>query len=152
MLYSLLKAAHVLAIVAWVGGMLFAHAFLRPAVQALAPAQRLPLMQQVLQRFLAAAGVSVLVVLATGGAMLWLAVAGGATPLPHGWIAMTVLGLLMAAVYGHVRFVLYPRLAQAVARQDWPAGGAVMAQFRRWVGANLVLGGIVIVVALVPLP
>ena len=36
MIYATLKTLHVLAIVVWVGGMVFAHFFLRPAVAQLA--------------------------------------------------------------------------------------------------------------------
>ena len=109
--YNLLLLVHVLAVVLWVGGMGFAHFFLRPAVQALEPPQRLTLMRAVLQRFLAAAGIAVLVVLASGGALLALGATGRSI---H---AMTAGGVVMAAVYGHVRFALYPRLARAVAAQ-----------------------------------
>ena len=66
MLYALLNALHVLAIVVWVGGMVFAHFFLRPAVAALPPPQRLPLMQAVLGRFFAAVLAASAVTLATG--------------------------------------------------------------------------------------
>ena len=31
MSYALLKLVHLLAVILWVGGMLFAHCFLRPA-------------------------------------------------------------------------------------------------------------------------
>jgi uncharacterized membrane protein len=136
--YNLLLLTHVLAVVLWVGGMAFAHFFLRPAAQMLEPPQRLPLMQAVLQRFLAASGVAVLVVLASGGALLALGATGRSI---H---AMAALGVVMAAVYGHVRFALYPRLARAVAARDWPAGGAAMQSIRRWVAGNLALGVVVI--------
>ena len=33
MLYNALKLVHVLSIIVWVGGMVFAHFFLRPAAQ-----------------------------------------------------------------------------------------------------------------------
>jgi uncharacterized membrane protein len=142
MVTAFLLFAHLLAVVLWVGGMAFAHWFLRPAVQALEPPQRVALMQRVLQRFLAAAGVAVLVALASGGVLMALGV--------RGWhvSAMAALGLLMAAIYGHVRFVLYPRLAHAAAAQDWPAGGTALAAIRQWVGFNLGLGVVVIAVAL----
>ena len=39
MVYALLKAVHVLAVVLWVGGMAFAHFFLRPALATLAVEQ-----------------------------------------------------------------------------------------------------------------
>jgi uncharacterized membrane protein len=142
--YLLLKLAHVLAVVLWVGGMAFAHFFLRPAVQALEAPQRLALMQGVLQRFLNAAGLAVLVAVLSGAAMMALGKRGAHVDL------MALLGLVMAAIYGHVRFALVPRLARAVAMQQWPDGGAAMARVRRWVGINLVLGVIVIALATVP--
>ena len=44
MLYATLKLLHVLSIVVWVGGMVFAHFFLRPAAMELPPPQRVPLL------------------------------------------------------------------------------------------------------------
>jgi uncharacterized membrane protein len=142
MVTALLLFAHLLGVVLWVGGMAFAHWFLRPAVQALEPPQRVALMQRVLQRFLAAAGVAVLVTLASGGVLMALGLRGLHV---H---AMAALGVAMAAIYGHVRFVLYARLARAAEAQDWPAGGAALGTIRRWVGFNLGLGVVVIAVAL----
>jgi uncharacterized membrane protein len=40
MIYATLKLLHVLAIVVWIGGMVFAHFFLRPAAMQLPPPQR----------------------------------------------------------------------------------------------------------------
>jgi uncharacterized membrane protein len=132
--------------VLWVGGMAFTSFFLRPAVQALDPPLRLALMQRVLQRFLDAAGVAVLAAIVSGGALMALGVRGAPVQ------AMALLGLVMAVIYGHVRFVLYPRLARAVDAKDWPAGGAAMARVRTWVGINLALGGVVIALAVLRLP
>ncbi len=146
MTLALLKLVHLLAIVLWVGGMAFAHFFLRPAVQALEPPLRLPLMQRVLQRFLDAAGIAVLAALVTGVALMAIGVRGAHIN------TMALLGLLMAAIYGHVRFALYPRLRRAVDAKDWPAGGAAMAQVRLWVGINLALGVLVTAVAVLRLP
>ncbi len=140
MLYGLLRAAHVLAIVLWVGGMAFAHYVLRPAVQPLEPPLRLPLLQRALQRFLALAGAAVIVAVASGAVMIGLAHAGGGFAMPWTWSVMAAVGLLMAAVYAHVRFALYPRLARAVAAQDWPGGAAAMGRLRAWVAFNLALG------------
>lgn len=151
--YALLKAVHVLAVVLWVGGMAFAHFFLRPALATLEPPQRLRLMHAVLGRFFAAVLVAVGLVLGSG---LWMVgrvarqvvQGGGAFTWPLDWVLMTALGLLMMAIFGHIRFVLYRRFVTAVTAQDWPAGAAELAQIRRWVGVNLVLGVVVIVVAL----
>lgn len=153
MLYNALKLAHVLSIIVWIGGMVFAHFFLRPAAQSLEPPQRLRLMHDVLQRFLAAVTVAVVVVLVSG---LWMigniarqaAQSGGSFAMPLDWTLMATLGLVMAAIFGHIRFALFRRLQRAVAASDWPAGGQAMAAIRRWVGVNLALGVVIVVVTL----
>jgi uncharacterized membrane protein len=150
MLYNALKLAHVLSIVVWIGGMVFAHFFLRPAAQSLEPAPRVRLMHDVLQRFLAAVSVAVVVVLASG---LWMIgrvarQAGGSFSMPLGWTVMATLGLVMMAIFGHIRFALFRRLQRAVAASDWPAGGRALASIRSWVGVNLALGVVTIVVTL----
>lgn len=145
MLYSALKLVHLLSIIVWVGGMVFAHFFLRPAVAHWPPPQRLELMHAVLSRFFTAVGVAVLLVLATGIGMVMLAVrdvagAGGRFAMPLDWNIMATIGLVMAAIFGHIRFALFLRLRRAIASADWPAGGAAMQSIRRWVSVNLALG------------
>jgi len=154
MVYALLKALHLLAITLWVGGMVFAQFFLRPALAALDGPTRLKLMLDVLGRFFAAVSVAVVAVLASG---LWMighasgqaAETGGALRLPHSWVLMAALGFLMIGIFGHIRLVLYPRLQRAVAASAWPAGAAVLAQIRAWVGVNLAIGVLIVVSTLV---
>ena len=50
MFYAALKTLHVLSIIVWLGGMVFAHFFLRPAVAQLEVPLRLRLMHDVLGR------------------------------------------------------------------------------------------------------
>ncbi len=153
MLYASLKLIHLLSIIVWIGGMVFAHFFLRPAAQALEPAARVRLMHQVLQRFFAAVLVAVVLVLASG---LWMigqsareaAQSGGRFAMPMAWTVMATLGLLMVAIFGHIRLILFKRLLRAVAASDWPVGGKALAGIRTWVGVNLVLGVLTLVVAL----
>lgn len=151
-LYDLLKTVHVLAIVLWVGGMVFTHFFLRPALVTLEPPQRLRLMHAVLGRFFNAVAMAALLTLASG---LWmigrvarqLVQSGAAFVWPLDWVLMAAGGVLMIAIFGHIRFVLYKRLGRAVGAEDWSAGAAALAQIRRWVGVNLGLGLAVIVAA-----
>ena len=153
MLYSTLKLVHVLSIIVWVGGMVFAHFFLRPATLALEPAVRVQLMHGVLQRFFSAVLVAVVLVLGSG---LWMignvakqtVQAGGNFAMPLDWTVMATLGLLMVALFGHIRFVLFKRLQRAVAAADWPAGGKALANIRTWVGVNLALGLLTVVITL----
>ena len=51
MIFSALKLIHVLAVILWVGGMAFAHFFLRPSLQTLEAPVRLRLLHAVMKRF-----------------------------------------------------------------------------------------------------
>lgn len=157
MLYAILKAVHVLAIVIWVGGMVFAHFFLRPALAQLEPPQRLRLMHEVLGRFFRAVLVASLLTLGTGiwmiGRVAKQAVqAGGSFQMSMEWTLMTLLGVAMVAIFMHIRFALFARLGRAVAAADWPAGAVALAQVRQWVSVNLALGLVIIAVVLVGWP
>ena len=153
MLYATLKLLHILAIVVWIGGMVFAHFFLRPAAMSLEPPLRIRLMHGALQRFFAAVLLAIAVVLATG---LWMigrtaketVQAGLAFNMPLDWTIMATLGIVMMAIFGHIRFALFKRLSKAVAASDWPAGGAALASIRTWVGINLAIGVVIIVLTL----
>jgi uncharacterized membrane protein len=153
MIYAALKLLHVLAIVVWVGGMVFTHFFLRPAAQQLEAPQRVRLMHDTLQRFFSAVLVSVVVVLASG---LWMigrvakesVQAGMGFSMPLDWTIMAALGILMMVIFGHIRFALFKRLRRAVADSDWTAGGAALASIRTWVGINLAIGVAIIIITL----
>ena len=153
MIFSALKLIHVLAVILWVGGMAFAHFFLRPSVQALEPPVRLRLLQAVMKRFFSVVLWASLVVLATG---LWMigrtaketVQAGLAFNMPLDWTIMATLGIVMIAIFGHIRFALFKRLTRAVAASDWPAAGAAMASIRSWVFVNLCIGIVIVCVTL----
>jgi uncharacterized membrane protein len=153
MIYAILKTLHVLSIVVWVGGMAFAHFFLRPAVAPLDPPVRVRLMHDVLGRFFKAVLAASLLTLASGVWMLGrvakqVVQSGGSFEMPLAWTLMTVLGVAMVAIFMHIRFALYKRLNAAVGASDWSAGGAALAQIRRWVSVNLGLGVLIIAVTL----
>ena len=153
MLYNALKLVQVLSIIVWIGGMVFAHFFLRPATLTLEPPQRVRLMHDVLQRFFAAVSVAVVVVLGSG---LWMigrvarqaAQAGGSFAMPLDWTIMATLGLVMMALFGHIRFALFKRLQRAVAASDWATGGQALGSIRTLVGVNLALGVLIVAVTL----
>lgn len=151
MFYSILKLVHILAILLWVGGMIFSHCFLRPAVASLEPPQRLRLMRDVLGRFFNAVLGAVVLTLASGVWMLGrvarqVVESGGSFQMPHSWITMAILGVIMAAIFGHIRFALYKRLNRAVQAEQWPAAAQAMASLKTWVTVNLVLGLLTIAV------
>lgn len=153
MIYATLKLLHILAIVVWIGGMVFAHFFLRPAALQLEPPQRIRLMHGALQRFFKAVLVSIAVVLASG---LWMigrvaketVQAGLPFNMPLDWTIMAVLGIVMIGIFGHIRFALFKRLDKAVAASDWTAGGTALAGIRTWVAVNLAIGVAIIVATL----
>lgn len=155
MVYKVLMLVHLLSVIVWVGGMVFAYFFLRPAMGALEAPQRLRLMHDVLGRFFGAVLVAAGLILATG---LWMigrvaktaVQSGGSFQMPFDWTVMVVLGILMMGIFGHIRFVLYKRLDRAVAAGAWPAGAVALNHIRIGVALNLALGaGIVAVTLLV---
>ncbi|WP_296491098.1 CopD family protein [Rhodoferax sp.] len=157
MLYAILKTLHLLAIIVWIGGMVFGHFFLRPAAGILEPSVRVRLMHNVLGRFFNAVLAAIAIALATG---LWMigrvakqvVQAGAQFNMPLEWTLMAALGILMMLIFGHIRFVLYKRLSRAAQALDWPAGGAALAQISNWVLVNLVLGVLIVVVTLIGVP
>jgi len=153
MIYAALNLAHLLAIIVWIGGMVFAYFFLRPATLALEPPLRLRLMDDALGRFFKAALISAVIVLASG---LWMigrvakqsVQAGQGFDMPLSWWIMALLGVVMIGILGHIRFALYKRLSKAVAASNWTAGGAALASIRTWVAINLSIGVVIIAVIL----
>lgn len=153
MIDAALKTLHLLSIIVWLGGMVFAHFFLRPAVARLEPAERLRLMHDVLGRFFQAVLVASLLTLATGVWMLGRVAkqavqSGGSFGMPLAWTLMAVLGVAMVAIFLHIRFALYTRLRRAVAASEWEAGAAALGQIRNWVSVNLGLGVLIVLVTL----
>ncbi|MBE7416978.1 MAG: CopD family protein [Ideonella sp.] len=145
MLRQALLLMHLLAAIAWIGGMFFAYFCLRPsAAEGLPPAQRLPLWLATLTRFLRVAGVAVGLLLASGLTML---LQTGLRAAPIGWHAMLGLGIVMAVVYAlaHARWL--PRLRARCAAADWPAAAQALDAIRRLVALNLVLGVLVVLAA-----
>jgi uncharacterized membrane protein len=137
---------HLLGIVIWVGGMFFAHQILRPvAADRLEPPLRLPLWVGVFKRFFPWVWICIALVLVSG--LFMIGFLGGMGRVPLYVHAMLGTGTIMMAIFAYVFFVPYARLKQAVANQDWKAGGASLANIRQLVGINLALGLITIVIA-----
>jgi uncharacterized membrane protein len=148
MTQALLLLLHLLAAAFWVGGMAVMHFAVRPsAIAVLEPPLRLPLMAQTLSRFFAGVSVAIVALLASGLGMIWLA--GGFARVHWSVHAMLALGLVMMAVFLHIRFAPYPRLLRAVAGREWPVAGAQLNMIRRLVELNLVLGLTVFALAIV---
>lgn len=145
MLRQALLFVHLLGAILWIGGMFFAYVCLRPAAaEVLEPPQRLPLWAATFARFLPAAAIAVIAILASGTAML-APIGMGQAPL--GWHLMLALGVLMSAVFAWVYLVLYPKLRAACAAAAWPLAAQALNGIRRLVGLNLVLGLLTVLAA-----
>lgn len=142
MTFRLLLLAHLLGVIVWVGGMFFTHFALRPsAAEILQPPERLRLMAAALGRFFSWVEGAIVLILASGiGMMMILGHDSGMFAVPPYVHVMFALGLVMMAIFGHIRFASYKRLSAAVAASDWPAAGAALARIRMPVTVNLVLG------------
>ncbi len=139
---ALMKFLHIVAAIAWLGGVSFMLFALRPAATALlAPPQRLPLIAQVLRRFFGLVWLAIAVLLVTGLAML---LAVGMKNAPLGWHLMLGIGLLMFALFGHLYFGPFRRLKHAVNASDWPEGARRAGQIATLAIVNLVLGTLAI--------
>jgi len=146
-LYALFLCLHLLAATLWVGGMAVMHVAVRPAaVQTLEVPQRLAFLCDALGRFFAWVVAAVLVLPVTG--FLMMAASGGMRGMHWRIHAMLGIGLVMIAIFARIRLLDYPRLQRAVAAAQWPAAGAAMAQLRRWVSVNLLLGIAVFLIVL----
>ncbi len=137
--------SHILAAVIWVGGMFFAHQMLRPAAGTLDQAQRLPLWRRVFSRFFPWVLASVVVLLASGYAMVFLGFGGFDHVGLHVHI-MQGLGIIMMLAFGHLYFAPWRRFRAAVDAGELAAAAKQLDQIRMIVTFNLVLGLVVVVV------
>ena len=138
---ALMKFLHLAAAIVWLGGIAFMLFSLRPAAVQLAPAQRLPLIADVLRRFFGQVWLAVAILLVSGLMMLLRV---GMKNAPVGWHLMLGIGLLMFALFGHLYFGPFRRLKLAVINADWPEGGRRVGQIAMLAGVNLLLGTLAI--------
>jgi uncharacterized membrane protein len=138
---------HILAAVIWVGGMFFAYMALRPvAATLLEPPLRLTLWSRTLARFFLWVWGAILILPATGYWVVFDVFEGFANAGMHVHV-MQATGWVMIAIFLHVYFAPFRRLQRAVRAGEWAAGGKQLAQIRRFVGINLVLGLFTVVTA-----
>ena len=137
-LYSAMLLVHLLAVVTWVGGMIFALFCLRPAAIAiLPPPQRIPLMHAALGRFFSIVIMAIAVIIATGVTMI---VSVGMKNMPATWMWMILLGTVMMTIFFHLRAAPFRRLASCIPSEDWPLAARQLEQIRLGVMLNLAIG------------
>jgi uncharacterized membrane protein len=130
---------HVFAAVVWVGGMFFALLVLRPATAALEPGQRLELWLRVFERFFVWVFAAIVLLLASGYAMIFGVYAGFSGIGLHVHI-MQGIGIIMMLLFFHLYFAPWRRFRAALARRDPAAAAAQLGQIRTIVVVNLLLG------------
>jgi len=146
-MYEWIKSLHLAAGIIWIGGMTLLLWAVRPAALGLLPpAQRLPLLHQVLARFFVLVWMSIAVLLASGG---WMFGSADMKLVPLGWHLMAGLGTLMCLIFAHLYFAPFRRLTHAVQTQDWPMGAKALAQIHPLVLSNFALGWLVVLAVVV---
>ncbi len=136
---------HVLAVVIWVGGMLFAYMQLRPvAASLLEPPVRLTLWVGVFDRFFPWVWASIVTILVTG---FWvIGIYGGFKGLGMHINVMMATGIIMMLIFFHVFFSPYKKMKLAVATENWPAAGKHLALIRKLIAINMTLGVLTIAI------
>src|SRR5260370_10907350 len=127
---------HALWAVVWVGGLFFAHQVLRPAAASLDPAPRLVLWSRVLGRFFAWVIAAIVLLLASGYALVF-AVFGGFSRVGVHVHLMQGIGILMMILFFHLYFAPWSRVRAAVVRHAWGDGGRQPGQVRTILTVNL---------------
>jgi uncharacterized membrane protein len=135
-----LVALHVIAAVIWVGGMFFAYMVLRPSAGPL----RLAFWQRVFSRFFPWVWASILVLLASGYAMLFLRFGGFQTAPLHVNV-MQLTGIVMMLLFLHLFFAPWRRFSRAVHSKAFAEAAMELNQIRRIVAINLALGLITVI-------
>src|SRR5436305_12128578 len=119
--------------------MFFALLVLRPATAALEPGPRLDLWLRVFERFFAWVFAAIVLLLASGYAMVFGVYSGFRGIGLHVHI-MQAVGIIMMLLFFHLYFAPWRRFRAALARQDQAAAAAQLGQIRTMVAINLVLG------------
>ncbi|MEJ8855862.1 CopD family protein [Variovorax robiniae] len=146
LMFAVLLFLHLASAAFWVGGMAVMHFAVRPAAVALLePPLRLPMLGAALGRFFVGVNVAIVLLLLSGFAMI--ALAGGMGAVRWNVHAMLGIGLVMMAVYGHIRFGIYPKLRRSIAVREWPAAAKRLHLIRMLVALNLALGVLVFALA-----
>lgn len=144
-LIALMVALHALASTVWVGGMFFAYVALRPAAaKLLEPPMRTTLWRDTFARFFPWVWVSVALLLGTGLFLIFMVYGGMAGVRGHVHL-MLLTGLIMMAIFAHIFFAPYRRMRTAIEREDWPEAVRRLGQIRIFIGINLVIGLVTVV-------
>jgi uncharacterized membrane protein len=136
---------HVWSAVVWVGGMFFALLILRPASAPLEPSIRLTLWERVFGRFFPWVFATIVLLLASGYAMVFGVFAGFHGIGLHVHV-MQATGIVMMVAFFHLYFAPWRRFRAALAREDRIEAARQLNQIRWIVTFNLILGLVTVAV------
>ncbi|MES9827989.1 MAG: CopD family protein [Candidatus Thiodiazotropha sp.] len=144
---SIAMTLHIIGVIIWVGGMFFAHMVLRPALNdSLEAPQRLSFLLRVFDGFFPWVWVAVIAVVASGFWMLFMFYEDNIGL----WLGfMTVVGILMSAIFVFIYAIPYQQLGVARKEDDKPKLVEAVSLIRQLILINLTFGMLVTVVAVV---
>lgn len=117
MILGLVLGLHLVAIVVWLGGLFFVTFVAAPSIGRLDPATARPLWRRLLASFLVFGGASLVVIIATGIAMVFLTF-GGYAHIPDLHRVNMMIGIPAIVLFGYIAAVPWRRLRHACDAND----------------------------------
>ena len=139
MIHGFVLALHIVGIVVWLGGLFFVTFIAAPSVGRLDAAAARAFWRHLLSRFLVFGGASLVLVIATGVAMVFL-VFGGYAHIPGLHRVNMMIGIPAIALFGYVAVVPWRRLRRACDAGDEVSADRSIRLARALVAAALMLG------------
>lgn len=144
-LSALSMGIHSVSAVVWVGGMVFAYAFLRPSVGPLEPAHKLQLWADVFKKFFPWVWM-VSVLLPLTGYYFVINVFGGFGGAGAHVHIMHMAGWVMILLFAFMFYQPYRKFRKAVQAQDWSQAAEHLNGVRKIVATNMMLGLLVVII------
>ena len=145
---TLVFPLHVVATIVLLGGLFFASVVFRPIARGLDVATASSLWLQILSRLFAWGWVSLLLILATGIAMVSLKF-GGFSGVPMIHRGNMAIGIPAIALFGYAFFGPWRQCRRTISRRHWAAAEKELTRVRVLMGIVLTLGLVASVVSAV---
>ncbi len=141
---TLLYFFHVLAMMTWVGGIIYANLILMPSMTVIDPPQRGRLMGAIVKRFTVLSWSSIIILLITGYIMIPKGVLFNFSISYGVWLNIKILLVLLMIIIGlYITLVLSPKIKASAPKSDEkPSPDFLKAQKRIQILAitNMILG------------
>ena len=130
---------HILAIVVWLGGLFCMSVMVSPAGRDLDATAIAFHWQRVLARFFTWAWIALLLIVATGIALVQYRF-GGFSHMPALHRANTAIGVPAIALFVYVFLIPWQRYRRSIVKSEWSLAGRILGHVRIVLAAILVLG------------